>query len=125
MLQGLLYNPFLAPKRICEATGDDHKQRIEHAPRALLFNKQLCTVASLNMTVKGALLKVRFAHDDILQVDRLQDKYQSAVKRAKKRLVVASEPSSAVGFLLVLVNVTLPECSVCHYRQEEVGFVLF
>ena len=38
----------------------------------------------------------------------LQDKYQSAVKRAKRRLVVASEPSSVVGSLLVLVNVALP-----------------
>ena len=50
----LLYYPFLKPKRISEATGNDYKykQRIEPVATLLLLDEQIYTVTSLKKTLK-------------------------------------------------------------------------
>ena len=62
-----------------EATVDDYKQWIKCAATLLLLDEQLCTIASLKMTLEGALLKVGFYPEEINN-----NKYHYAVDRAKR-----------------------------------------
>ena len=81
-----------------EATGDDYKQRIEHAARYLLFDEQFCAVPSQRLTLKGALLKVGFSQEEINN-----NKHRHGVDRAKRRLL-----SSLHGSLPSLVSIASP-----------------
>ena len=88
---------------------------IELAARALLFDKQICTVTSQKMTLKRTLLKVEFSQQEINN-----NKHCHTVDdKAKKKIAAASWYFCCNLCGLFVLDIASPTAlSICYYQHR-------